>query len=233
MVGTATTQTQATGRTEVKAPVSAGLGKKTGGVETTPERTYRQADVDALLGKAGQKVQAKLDEVTKERDTFKGQLDTLTEEITEARESLTTLNKEIEAMSEDDPSRKALVSLRREREAELKAAKALRVAAEADVNEHKQWKRDQLVYTVADEYVTSGGDAVDLETFKRAADRFKIKDREELEGLAETLGFSPKEGTLASLVTPSVKPYSGKTDGGKAERTEEDRLKERYPTMYK
>ena len=221
VTGTANKTNQDTGKAQVEVKVppasSTGLGEQKGGAETKPERTYRQSEVDAMLGKAGQRIQAKLDAVTGERDTFKSQSETLTAEITEAKESIASLTKEIEAMSEDNPDKDAVVKLRKAREAELRAAKAERAKIADSVNEVTKWKKDQLVYTVADEFVTATGENVDMDSFMTAADKFKLSGREELEALAETMGFKPKSELSVEpkeLEVPPVKPYSGVTEGG-------------------
>ena len=229
--GTADKTIQDTGKAE--AP-GAGLEGKEGGAETKPEKTYRQSEVDALLGKAGQKKQSQLEAITTERDTLKSQLESLTAEITEARESIISLTKDIETMSEDNPDKDALVKLRKEREKELKALKAERAEIAPAKLEIAKWNRDQLVYTVADEFVTSDGKDVDPDTFMKAADKFNLSKREELEALAEEKGFKTKEEVQekAEPEVPPVKPYSGKTEGG-GQLTEQDKLKRRYPTMNK
>lgn len=221
VTGTATGTVQDTGKQQVEPKDSVvagtGLGGKEGGAETKPERTYKQSEVDALLGKAGTRIQAKLDAVTNERNTFKSQLDSLTAEIAEAKDSMETLTKDIEAMTRDDPDKQFMVKLRKEKEAELKAAKAERAKIAEEAKEVVQWKRDQLVYTVASEFVTSSDTEVDMDTFKKAADKLKLGDREGLEILAETLGYKSKSETEEEppkRVVPGVKPYSGKTDGG-------------------
>ena len=213
VTGTTETTVQATVKAEDKTPATdKGLEGKVGGAE----RTYRQAEVDALLGRAGQKVQTKLSEITGERDSFKSQLDSLTSEITEARESIESLTKDIEAMSEDNPDKHASVRLRKEKEAELKAAKAERTKVTGEVaetlKEINQWKRDQLVYTVADEYVTATGEKIDMDNFKSAADRLKRNEREELEAMAEIMGYRIKVETPEKKET--LTPYSGITQGG-------------------
>ncbi len=91
MLGTANGTAQATDKTLVepkdsKVAAGAGLDGKEGGAEARQERVYKQSEVDALLGKAGTKVQAKLEAVTSERNTYKSQLDTLTAERAEAKE---------------------------------------------------------------------------------------------------------------------------------------------------
>lgn len=213
--GTAEKTNQATdSKDDTKAASVAGAGPDGAKGGATPEKTYRQAEVDALLGKAGQRIQAKLDAITTERDTLKSQVDPLTAEITEAKEAIATLTRDIEAMSDGDPDKQAVLKLRKEKEGELKAAKAERAAIAEGQKEVAQWKRDQLVYSVADEYVKADGTAVDMDSFKTAADKFKLSDQEGLVNLAETMGLKPKAEIPEETKTAPVKPYSGKSDGG-------------------
>ena len=191
-----------------------GLSGKEGGAETIPEKIYRQSEVDAQLARAGQRIQAKLDAVTAERDTFRTQAETLTAEITEAKESIASLTQEIEAMSMDDPEKLGLVKLRRAKETELKALKLERAEVADSKAEIVQWKRDQLVFGVADEFTTADGGNVDMDAFKARADRFNLSEREELEALAETMGLKLKTEEPQEPEAPPPKPYSGRTDGG-------------------
>jgi len=209
--GTAVKSNQATNEAQVKPAPDKGLEAKEGGAEQKPEKTYRQSEVDALLGKAGQKLKADNESLTTERNTYKSQIESLTSEITEAKESIASLTKDIETMSADDPDKHALLKLRKEREAELKTLKAEKAEIEPVKAEMAKWKRDQLVYSVADEFVMTDGKSVDFDSFMASADKFKLKDREELEALAEEKGFKKK-----SEIPPEVpvKPYSGVTDGG-------------------
>jgi len=216
VTGTAKESNQATGKEqeELKSPPAPGTGleKKEGGAETKSEKIYRQSEVDALLGKAGQRIQAKLDTITTERDTFKSQLETLTSEITEAKESITSLTKDIEVMSEDDPDKDKVVKLRKEWEGRLGTLKAREAKVADSETEVANWKRDQLVFTVADEFTTAEGERVDFDSFKNAADKFRLSGRDELEALAEEKGFKRKSEIPED--PPPGRLYSGKTDGG-------------------
>ena len=235
VTGTAEPTKAATGEAGAQPTPSTGLNGDRGGAKAPEERIYRQSEVDALLGKAGQRIQAKLDTVTTERDTLKSQLDSVTAEITEAKESIASLTKDIEAMSEDDPDKHAVVKLRRDKETELKALKKERTELDGPRKEIAQWKRDQLVYTVADEYASPTGDKIDMDSFKKAADRLKLSDRDELEALAEEKGYKRKDelAPAQEASPPPLKPLSTPSDGGTPEKSEEDRLKARYPSMYK
>ena len=225
VIGTAEETKQATGEALdalKNAPESStGLAGKEGGVkpidkaQDKPEKTYRQSEVDALLGKAGQKLQASNILLTTERDALKSQMETLTTEITEAKESITSLTTDIEAMSEDNPDKDALVKLRKEREKELKVLKAERAEIAPSKQEIAKFQRDQLVYTVADEFVTADGKVVDFDAFMTAADKFKLSEREGLQALAETMGLKPKAEVSeeAEEENPLVPP-SGRTSGG-------------------
>ena len=194
----------------------AGLDGGEKGAEAKQERMYPQSELDAKLARAGQKLQTKLEAVTAERDTLKAERETLTNEITEARESITSLTEDIERMSEDDPDKDKVVKLRKEKESELKALKKERADLEEPRKKIAQWERDQLVYSVAADFVTADGKSVDMDAFKSRADRFNLKERDDLEDLAETMGFKPKSDAdppEKKDETP-ILSFSGKTQGG-------------------
>jgi len=216
--GTAEKPEQATDKAQVVTPApSKGLDKEKGGAEVQPEEMLPRSEVDRLLGKAGQKIQAKLEAVTAERDSYKTQAETLKAEMTEAKSKIDSLTKDIDAMSEDDPDKYKLVQRRKEWESALESLKQERAELAESRTEITQWKRDQLVYTIADEYVTATGENVDFDKFKTDADRFKLNDRENLEALAETLGYKLKGETPEQPdkpKTPAPKPFSGRSEGG-------------------
>ena len=222
-----TNQADVKEQAKIKTPVAdTGLDKdKGGGAETKTERTYRQSEVDALLGKAGQKLKADNVALATERDslktevkTLKTQYDALTTEIKEARDSIASLTKDMEALSADDPQKYDLAKIIKERQAELKVAKDERAEIAESKAELTQWKRDQLVFSVADDYVKADGSPVDFDAFKASADKFKLSGREELEELAIEKGFKPKseasEPDEEPPDTPPVHIDSGNTRGG-------------------
>lgn len=220
--GTAEKTSQDAGQMQEKpkdlAAPGAGLDSgKVGGAETKlPEKTYRQSEVDAQLAKVGQRMQVKLEAVVAERDSYKSQVETLQKQISESKQSIASLTEDIDAMSKDDPDKIALVKRRRELESELSNLKLEKAELATSRNEVMQWKRDQLVYSVADEFVTATGESVDFDFFKNAADKFKLSGREELETLAETMGLKPK-GEVEKPEEPKIPPpkgYSGVTAGG-------------------
>lgn len=214
--GTAEKTGQATGKERVETPApSTGLDKDKGGAET---KTYLQSELDAALGRAGQKAQAKLELLTAERDTLKSQAGTLTTEVAEASEKIKSLTNDIDVMSVDDPDKQGLVKLRKEKEEELKVLKTEKATIAESRKEMEQWKHDRLIYTVADEFVKADGTKVDLDSFKTAAGKLNLSGREALETLAETLEFKLKSETGEPEVPPSALPppahYSGRTEGG-------------------
>ena len=201
---------------EEKSPeATQGLDEKKGGVETQQERTYSQSEVDALLGRAGQRIQTKLEAVTAERNSFKTQAETLTSQITKANEKVDSLTKDIDAMSEDEPDKHKLVQRRKEWETKLSSLETRETELENDRKEVSQWKRDQLVYNVADEYKTATGENIDMDSFKKSADRFKLSESEDLEAFAESLGYKRKDEIPQKDETPPPpKPFAAKTAGG-------------------
>lgn len=187
-----------------------------------PEMLSRK-EVDALLGKAGGKIKAERDAAIAERDSARAErdqakksLDSLNGELAEAKTSVETLQNELEEMAKDDPDRTKVAKLIRERQAEVKSLKDEKAKLDGSRKEYEQWQRDQLVYTVADEFTTADGSDVDFDTFMAAANRLKASDRDGLVAVAETMGLKVKtdEETEAETTPKAPKPYSGKSEGG-------------------
>ncbi len=204
-------------------------GKGIGADET---KLYSQSELDARLGNVGQRLQRKLEDVTKERDTYKTEATKLEGEIKGARSNISTLTTEIESLSASDPDKKALVALRKDYETLLTDLNKEKTDLEPAREEVKKHKRDQIVYQVADDYVTVTGEPVDKNAFMEKADKFSLNDRDSLENLAETMGLKLKDDTTPADKTKPVKVYSG-IQGGGGETSEEARLEARYPTMNK
>ena len=219
-----------------KPPVSgAGLDGEKGRAETKEEKVYRQSEVDALLGKAGQRIQVKLAAVVTERDTLKSQFEATLTELNEVKESLESVNKDIEALSSDDPEKTILIKRRKELEVELRRVKAEGVSIAEDKNALDTWKRDQEAYTVASEYVTATGTPIDLDSFKNIAEKLKVSGRESLEDLAATLGYKPKdETTTEEAEEPPIKPISGKTLGGVSgsDRSSREKIRSGFDALH-
>ena len=215
-LGTANKTKQDAGKAQVEPKDSfasgAGLGGKEGGAETKPKKTYSQSEYDSGMSKAGQRKQAELEATIKERDLLKTQLNTVVSEIVEAKQSIASMNEEIKAMAEDDPDKKETLRLRREAQAKLKdyeAKEAKLVEREKPILKRE---REDLVYTVADEYGLETGEEKDR--FMERADKHKIgTDREALEALAETMGFKSK-GEAETEEKPALHSDSGTTRGG-------------------
>ena len=190
-----------------------GLGGKEG--STKPERSYTQSEVDALLGKSGQKIKSELETITTERNTFKAQLDAVSAEMATAKESLDSLTKDVDVLSAENPDGKETIRLRRAAEAKIKEYEG----KEAKLIEREKpvlkSERDQLVYSVADEFVVASGETLAVDDYNRFmanADKFKLDDREGLVALAETMGLKPNMKTESKI--ESFIPDSGKTAGG-------------------
>lgn len=210
-----------------------GPGDKGKGAGTDEEKLYSQSELDARLGSAGQKLQRRLDLLSTERDTFKAQATKLEGEIKDARSKVSGLTTEIESLSEKDPDKKALVALRKDYESQLADLKKEKDDLEPARQEVTKFKRDQIVYQVAEDYVTANGEPADKNLFMEKADKFNLSTQEELENLAETMGLTLKDAAAqAGDKRQPVKAFTG-TGAGGGETTEEARLKARYPTMDK
>ena len=217
-------QPEVKGVGQVPAPETrvAGAEKHT---DETP-RTYSQEELDARMGKAGGRMKAQLELVTKERDDFRAKHESATKahgelnsQITQAKEQIDTLNNTLDSLDSEDAGKvrqtireweKRLNSLN-EREKNL-------VPREERVN---SFERVELIYAVADEYGLDEPDAKDK--FKAAADRLGIKEREGLMTLAETMNLKLRDEEEEPEETPkpkAPKPYSGKSSGGSPESLE-------------
>lgn len=207
-------------------------------LETYTKKEYLKGISDALA-EQGRKHKAELDPIVKERDTIKAQLQTNTSELEDNKAEIEKLQAKIDALASDDPEKfnavKELKEAREERK-QLKTKEKELEGKESELAESKNelaiWKRDQLVYQVADEFITSDGKDIDFDSFKGNADKFKLNEREGLIALAETMGLKLKT-EIPKTEVPPLKSYFGITEGGKGELTEQEKLDARYPTMKK
>ena len=184
-------------------------------------KLYPQSEVDAIVAQAtsqaGRKIKVELETVTAERDSLKSQLGTVTAEITEIKQTIEDLNKEIEELSKDDPDKIELVKLRKEARAKLATLTAKENTFTERETRVQKSERDQLVYSIASEFVTASGEMTpdDYNRFMEAADKFKLNDQESLTALAVTMGLKPKteQSSDDNVPEPSA-PDSGKNLGG-------------------
>lgn len=131
-----------------------------------------------------------------------------------------------------------------EREANLTRDKA---DHEAEITASKETQREIVIFEIA---TAKGVDPVRLKTL---SDKFNIEGKEKLEELAteiasgkpkpgdkdsveygkivEDFGSNSAEAKLWRLEHPNFEADNALTKGGSGEKSEEQRLKERYPTM--
>ena len=232
VTGTANQSEQANqGDQAIKPGGTGGPGDDGNRAGAEGEKLYSQSELDARLGSAGQKLQRKLDTVTTERDTYKSQSESLTTQSNEAKSKVSELTTEIESLSDKDPDKKALVALRKDYENLLAGLKTREAELEPKLAKVTKFERDQIVYQVAEDYVTAGGEPVDKNAFMENADKFNLSTQEELENLADTMGLTLKDATAqAGDQKPKIKVFTPPGGGG-GEQSEEAKLKARYPTM--
>ncbi len=178
-----------------------------------PVKTYTQQDVDTITANVGRQISAELQTVTTERDTLKGQLDKVNTEITATQTNIEDLNKQIEELSQDDPDKTDLVKLRKEAKLKLASLTARELMLTERETKVQKFERDQLVFDVAENYVTASGEDADADSLRTAAERWKVTDRAGLEALAEEKGWKLKSATTPNEPEPSA-PDSGRNSGG-------------------
>ena len=185
-----------------------------GNTEETPK--YTQKEVDALLGKSGQKMKAQLELVIKERDDFRSKHesvakthDELNSQIETAQGEIQTLKDTLDSLETADATKvRQLIRDWERKLGSLTDREKNLTPREERVN---TFERTELIYAVADEYGLEEPEAKDR--FKSAADRLKINDRDGLSTLAETMNLKAKEEPDEPKPKAPI-PYSGKTDGG-------------------
>ncbi len=207
---------------KVQGKVPASDTRAAGNEEHTEEetpRTYSQKEVDALLGKAGGRMRAQLEIITRERDDFRSKHESvakthsdLTAQITTAQEEIQTLTDSFESLNSEDATKvKKLIRDWEKRLESLTEREKNLTPREERVN---TFERTELIYTVADEFELDEPEAKDR--FKAAADKLGIKDREGLVTLAETMNLQAREEEEPDEEKKPKAPrhYSGKSEGG-------------------
>ncbi len=188
--------------------------------KTETPQTYTQEELDARLGKAGGKMKAQLELVSRERDDFRAKHESATKtqqdlnsQIEKANEEIKTLMDSFESLNSEDAVKvRQIIRDWEKRGSALEEREKALAPREERVNNSE---RVELIYTVADEYGLDDPDAKDK--FKAAADRLNIKDREGLIILAETMNLEIREESAEESEKPkpkAPKPFSGKSEGG-------------------
>ena len=213
------------------------LKKKESNLQTTP-RNYTEAEhlkgIEDAIAQYGDKIKReRIDPITTERDSLKSQVSNNTTDLADNKTEIEKLRARVSDLTSEDPEKFKAVTKLNEAEDERTRLKGVErelatreVSLAESKNEMVAWKRDQLVYTVADEYVTADGKDVSPDSFKLAADKFNLSDKEALVSLAETMGLKPK---IALPVSAPLTPYKVVTDGGSdniAGMSPKDRVKE-------
>ena len=217
---------------------------------------HKKALEDAIAQYGDRIKKEKIDPIAKERDDFKSQVSQFKSQVEEAAITLketesriSDLESDLETATEGNVDfaeiQKIKKELRTERE---KARQEARAEKEANAElkktleaEREQWaetvaeaqaaKFEVDVFEVSEEYVNSAGEQIDDEGRKRLKDACEKANTKELKDIEWYAGLLwTKKGKDK---TPVLEADSGVSSGGKGEVTEEQRLKGRYPSMFK
>jgi len=206
-------------------------GKTPTVAEVSPEapKLYTQKDVDAFVhtikSEAGREKKALETEVV----SLKKQVQSKEDELTDNASEIEKLQEKIDNLASDDPNRFNAVKELKAAQEERRQLKADRRALEVEKETHgeavklaQDTLREISIWEMSAEY--ENGDPVRL---KDLCDTFEAKSEEQIRKVADTL-WTKK---AAEPIEPSLlHPFKSETVGG-GEKTEQQRLKERYPTM--
>ena len=232
------TTPEAKGRAQVTPEAKGGTPESASKVSPEAPKSYSQEEVDKLFHAIESEHGREKKDLEVKVSTLEKQLVSKTQELTDNATEIENLEAKMSEITKDSPEgidfakeMKVLREERRQLKAELAGVNESKASIEQSKQEIAKWNRDQLVFRVADEYVTASGESVDFDTFMVSADRFKLGDEESLKALAETMGLKPKTAPKETEPkAPPLKLFSGVTQGG-GPQSEEERLKSRYPKM--
>jgi len=214
-------------------------------------KEHKKALEDAIAQYGDRIKKEKIDPIAKERDDFKSQVSQFKSQVEEATSTLketeariTDLEADLETATEGDTDLAEVQKIKKELRAEKeKARQEARTEKEANAElkktleaEREEWaetvadaqaaKFEVDVFEIAEEYVDDAGKDIKSERLKALCEKAGQKKREDIQALADVLWT--KKGKIPVLVGDS-----GVSSGGKGEVTEEQRLKGRYPSMFK
>jgi hypothetical protein len=206
-------QAKAASEAKVKTPKEA---SKVSPDEDLKIFTQKQADaladakVHAVQSEAGRQVK----EIGQERDALKSQIQTKDAELLSNADDIKSLEEKLDDMSKDDPARfdavKELKAARDERR-QLKTKLTSLDDRETNLGEREKkvnsFELEVLIESIADEY--EDGDATKLKT---AVSVFENPTDEQIRTIANI--FWEKKAGGEGKKPKSLKPYSGKSEGG-------------------
>ena len=205
--------------------------------ETSPPgtpRTYTQVEVDNLLRDTKREAGRAQKTVEVERDSLRGQVRLHENKLSDLEVERENLDKRIEELSSKDPElnnleKRAKQIREMERKAQAKANDAETKVLEFGerIKRAETFEVERLAEQIAEDY--EGGDGGKL---KSLCETLGTATEEKIRAIADTLWN--KKGVIPATpgaTVQSSKPYTGVTGGGGPEKTDEQKLKERYPTM--
>ena len=218
-------ETSATTQDTPSKDSSAGEGGTTS-QETPQTYTKQQMDkaVSDALSQAGRDAKA---------------LETQRNELTQQAEAIETTKQEIEKYRQDQDAafmeavknnpdavnwaekNKELQAKEKELKKQLADFNKTKLEYDAQIKAAQETQKEINIFSVASEK------KVDPQRLKTLSDKFGITDKDKLAELADEI--ASKGGTS----TQDVHIDSGMTKGAPGEKSEEQRLKDRYPSMYK
>lgn len=233
--------TDAMAKEEGRAKATPDAEAKTPGSASTvsPEKgppIYTQEQSDALVRAASKEAAAH--EAGRESKKTEATIASLNDQITDITAEREKIQAEIEELTKDDPGQFDLVKKDkdlRERERQLKTERTALDSEKQVHGEAIKLAQDTLleisIWEIATEY--DSGDPVKLkDNIAEFEEKFKIKisDEEGIRTIADSIwAKKAKEPEKKEPGDASLKTFSGKTDGGKGEKTEQQKLNERYP----
>jgi len=206
---------------------------------------HRKAIEDAIAQYGDRIKKEKIDPIAKERDSFKTQVEqfksqaeeaTITLKETESR--ISDLESDLEVATEGNADfaeiQKIKKDLRAERERARQEARTEK-EANAELKKTLEAEREEWAGTVAEAQAAK----FEVDVFE-IAEEYEGGDSERLKALCEKAGQKKREDiqAIADLIwtkkgIPTLVGDSAVSSGGKGEITEEQRLKGRYPSMFK
>jgi len=197
------------------------------------DKIYTQAQVDLFIQSAKSEAGRKVKELEDENTTLKSQLTDKDSQLSIVQTDIEEIQKELNEMAKDDPDKKAYTEKLRalkDTERQLRAERATLDAEKKTIAEQKknaqEGNRKLTIWEVANEY--QDGDMAKLQTL---CDNLGIDSREQIKIVADTLGWTPNP-TETKDGKQTMKVLSGGGGGGQKEKTEQEKLKERYPSMF-
>lgn len=200
-------------------------GGSKGSTSETKAKTYTEEEVQKVIKKAESDALSKAGRTAtaleKREAAIKAKEDAIAEQ--ERQKDAAELEE-----AKTDPDKMAVYrakQTRKQQETDLKKERAEldrdKADHEAEITAVREAQKEITIWQVA------SAKNIDPMRLKTLSDKFNIEGKENLEELAAEIASGKPEPTTETKVD------SGVTSGGIGEKSEEQRLKERYPSMYK